>query len=159
MYAIIETGGKQYRVEKNDVLYIEKLDAAEGNVTFDKVLAVNNDKTLKVGAPYVKGATVVAEIVKHGKGKKINILTYKPKKGSMRKMGHRQPYTKIQILEINATAKKPAAEATAEAGEAKPKTAAKKPAASTAKKTASTTTKKTASTAKKPAAKAEDKAE
>ncbi len=151
MYAIIETGGKQYRVEKNDVLYIEKLDAAEGNVTFDKVLAVNNGKTLKIGSPYVKGATVEAEIVKHGKGKKLNILTYKPKKGSMRRIGHRQPYTKIQILEINATAKKPAAEPATEAGEAKPKTAAKKPAASTAKKTTST--------AKKPAAKAEDKAE
>ena len=157
MYAIIETGGKQYRVEKNDILYIEKLDAAEGNVTFDKVLAVNNDKTLKIGSPYVKGATVVAEIVKHGKGKKLNILTYKPKKGSsMRRIGHRQPYTKIQILEINATAKKAAAEAAE--GEATPKAAAKKPAASTAKKTTSTTTKKT-STAKKPAAKAEDKAE
>ena len=150
MYAIIETGGKQYRVEKDSVLYIEKLDVEEGNVTFDKVLAVNTGKSLKVGSPYVKGATVVAEIVKHGKGKKINILTYKPKKGSMRKIGHRQPYTKIQILEINATAKKAAAEAT-EAGEATTKTTAKKPAASTAKKTTSA--------AKKPAAKAEDKAE
>lgn len=152
MYAIIETGGKQYRVEKNDVLYIEKLDTAEGKVTFDKVLAVNNGKTLKIGAPYVKGATVVAEVIKTGKGKKLTVMTYKPKKGSARKLGHRQPYTKIEILEINATAKKPAADTAAEAtAEAKPKTAAKK--------TASSTAKKTTSTAKKTAAKAEDKAE
>ncbi|MBQ5810741.1 MAG: 50S ribosomal protein L21 [Clostridia bacterium] len=151
MYAIIETGGKQYRVEKDSVLYIEKLDAAEGNVTFDKVLAVNTGKTLKVGSPYVKGATVVAEIVKHGKGKKLNILTYKPKKGSsMRRIGHRQPYTKIQILEINATAKKPAATEAVAEGEATPKAAAKK---------TTSTAKKTTSTAKKTAAKAEDKAE
>ena len=100
MYAIIETGGKQYRVEPGDVIYIEKLDVeAEDEVIFDKVVAVKKT-TLKVGKPYVKDAIVKGTVVKNGKGKKINIFTYKPKKGSSRKMGHRQPYTKVQINEI-----------------------------------------------------------
>ena len=100
MYAIIETGGKQYRVENGDVIYIEKLDAeVDAEVTFDKVVAVSN-RTLKVGKPYVKDAFVKATVLKNGKGKKVNIFTYKPKKGSSRKMGHRQPYTKVQITEI-----------------------------------------------------------
>ncbi len=102
MYAIIETGGKQYKVENGDTLFIEKLDAAEGTVTFDKVIALHDDKKLKVGNPYVKGATVSATVVKTGKGKKITVFTYKPKKGSSRKLGHRQPYTKVQIDAINA---------------------------------------------------------
>ncbi len=100
MYAIIETGGKQYRVEQGDVIYIEKLDAAaEQEVIFDKVVAVKKT-TLKVGKPYVKDAVVKGTVVKNGKGKKITVFTYKPKKGSARKMGHRQPYTKVQINEI-----------------------------------------------------------
>ncbi|MBR6502095.1 MAG: 50S ribosomal protein L21 [Clostridia bacterium] len=100
MYAIIETGGKQYRVENGDVIYIEKLDAeVDAEVTFDKVVAVS-DKSLKVGKPYVKDAFVKGTVLKNGKGKKVNIFTYKPKKGSSRKMGHRQPYTKVQITEI-----------------------------------------------------------
>ncbi|MBO5726644.1 MAG: 50S ribosomal protein L21 [Clostridia bacterium] len=100
MYAIIETGGKQYRVEPGDVIYIEKLDAeAEAEVIFDKVVAVKKT-TLKVGKPYVKDAVVKGTVVKNGKGKKITVFTYKPKKGSARKMGHRQPYTKVQINEI-----------------------------------------------------------
>ena len=100
MYAIIETGGKQYRVEPGDVIYIEKLDAeAEAEVIFDKVVAVKKT-TLKVGKPYVKDAVVKGTVVKNGKGKKITVFTYKPKKGSSRKMGHRQPYTKVQINEI-----------------------------------------------------------
>ena len=90
MYAIIETGGKQYKVESGDVLFIEKLDAAEEtSVTFDKVVALHNDKELKVGAPYIKGASVEAQVVKNGKGKKITVFTYRPKKGSQRKLGHR----------------------------------------------------------------------
>ena len=105
MYAIIETGGKQYKVQSGDVLFIEKLDAAEeSTVTFDKVVAVHNDKELKLGAPYVKGATVEAKVLKNGKGKKITVYTYRPKKGSQRKMGHRQPYTKVQIEAVNAKA-------------------------------------------------------
>ena len=103
MYAIIETGGKQYKVESGDVLFIEKLDAAEEtSVTFDKVVALHNDKELKVGAPYIKGASVEAQVVKNGKGKKITVFTYRPKNGSQRKLGHRQPYTKVQIEAVNA---------------------------------------------------------
>ncbi|MBP3388279.1 MAG: 50S ribosomal protein L21 [Clostridia bacterium] len=107
MYAIIETGGKQYKVQNGDVIYIEKLDAeAESVVTFDKVVALHTGKTLKAGTPYVKGASVEARVLKTGKAKKITVFTYKPKKGSSRKMGHRQPYTKVQIDVINAKAKK-----------------------------------------------------
>ncbi|MBQ3068999.1 MAG: 50S ribosomal protein L21 [Clostridia bacterium] len=103
MYAIIETGGKQYKVSSGDVLFIEKLDAeAETTVTFDKVIAVNNDETISVGDPYVAGATVEAKVLKNGKAKKITVFTYKPKKGKQRKLGHRQPYTKVQIEAINA---------------------------------------------------------
>ena len=103
MYAIIETGGKQYKVTSGDELFIEKLDAeAETTVTFDKVIAVSNDETITVGDPYVAGATVEAKVLKNGKAKKITVFTYKPKKGKQRKMGHRQPYTKVQIEAINA---------------------------------------------------------
>ena len=103
MYAIIETGGKQYKVEAGDVLYIEKLDVeADSEVTFDKVIAVGADDGIKVGAPYVDGATVTAKAIKNGKGKKITVFTYKPKKNAKRKMGHRQPYTKVEIAAINA---------------------------------------------------------
>ena len=103
MYAIIETGGKQYKVQNGDVLYIEKLNVAEeASVTFDKVIALHDDAGLKVGAPYVEGATVTANVLKNGKGKKITVFTYKPKKGKQRKMGHRQPYTNVQIEAINA---------------------------------------------------------
>ena len=100
MYAIIETGGKQYKVESGDVIYIEKLDAqVDEEITFDKVVAVCNRK-LKVGKPYVKHAIVKGVVLKNGKGKKVNIFTYKPKKGCARHKGHRQPYTKVQINEI-----------------------------------------------------------
>ena len=100
MYAIIETGGKQYRVENGDVIYVEKLGAeVDTEVTFDKVIAVSN-RTLKVGKRYVKDAFVKSTVLKNGKGKKVTVFTYKPKKGSARKMGHRQPYTKVQINEI-----------------------------------------------------------
>lgn len=101
MYAVIETGGKQYKVTKGDIIYIEKLDAEQdAAVTFDKVIAVHDDKELKVGAPYVEGAKVEATVMKQGKNKKIIVFTYRPKKGSKRKLGHRQPYTKVQINEI-----------------------------------------------------------
>ncbi|MEF9853499.1 MAG: 50S ribosomal protein L21 [Hydrogenoanaerobacterium sp.] len=101
MYAIIETGGKQYRVQQGDVIYIEKLEAeAESNVDFDKVVAVGKDDGLVVGAPYVSGAKVTGKLIKNGKGKKITILTYRSKKGSKRTMGHRQPYTKVEIADI-----------------------------------------------------------
>ena len=103
MYAIIETGGKQYKVAAGDVVFIEKLDAeAESEVVFDKVIAIGGDDGIKVGAPYVKGAAVSAKVLKNGKGKKIYVMTYKPKKNEKRKMGHRQPYTKVEITAINA---------------------------------------------------------
>lgn len=101
MYAVIETGGKQYRVEKNSVLFVEKLHAKEGEtVTFDKVLLVNNDGETKVGSPVVEGAKVVGKVVKHGKGKKITVFKYKPKKNYKRKKGHRQPFTQVVIESI-----------------------------------------------------------
>ena len=103
MYAIIVTGGKQYKVQQGDVLFVEKLEAEEGaEVKFDTVLAVGEEGAVKFGAPSVEGASVVAKVVKNGKGKKLNIITYRPKKGSARRMGHRQPYTKVEITAINA---------------------------------------------------------
>ncbi len=102
MFAVIETGGKQYKVNEGDVVFIEKLDVAEGEtVTFDKVLAVSGNDGLVVGAPVVAGATVTANVVKNGKGKKIHVLKYKAKKNEKKKIGHRQPYTKVQIVTIN----------------------------------------------------------
>ncbi|MCC8043368.1 MAG: 50S ribosomal protein L21 [Oscillospiraceae bacterium] len=104
MYAIIETGGKQYQVKEGDEIFIEKLDVqSDDTVTFDKVVAVNNDTSLSVGSPYVEGASVEAKVIKNGKAKKITVFTYKPKKGSThRKQGHRQPYTKVRIDAIKA---------------------------------------------------------
>ncbi len=102
MYAIIETGGKQYKVEQGDFIFVEKLNVEAGEtITFDKVLVVGGDD-LKVGAPYVDGATVSANVVKNGKDKKIIVYKYKPKKGYHKKQGHRQPYTKVEITAINA---------------------------------------------------------
>ena len=101
MKAIIVTGGKQYTVSEGDVLYIEKLNAeAEATVKFEQVLAVLDGENSKVGAPTVEGACVEAKVVKNGKGKKITILKYKAKKGEKKKIGHRQPYTKVQIVKI-----------------------------------------------------------
>jgi len=103
MYAIIETGGKQYKVEAGQELYIEKLDVEAGStVTFDKVIALNKDDAITVGTPYVKGASVSAKVLKNGKAKKVVVFTYKSKKNEKRKMGHRQPYTKVEITEVNA---------------------------------------------------------
>ena len=103
MYAIIVTGGKQYKVQQGDVLFVEKLEAEEGaEVKFDTVLAVGEEGAVKFGAPSVEGASVAAKVVKNGKGKKLNIITYRPKKGSARRMGHRQPYTKVEITANNA---------------------------------------------------------
>ena len=102
MHAIIETGGKQYKVAEGDTLFIEKLDQEAGDaIVFDKVLAILGDEA-KIGTPVVEGATVDASIVKNGKGKKVMIFKYKPKKGYRRRQGHRQPYTKVQIGKINA---------------------------------------------------------
>jgi large subunit ribosomal protein L21 len=103
VYAIIVTGGKQYKVSEGDIIFIEKLNAEEGTtVTFDQVIAVSGNDGLKVGAPTVAGATVTATVVKNGKGKKIYVLKYKAKKNEKKKTGHRQPYTKVQIEKIEA---------------------------------------------------------
>ncbi|RIW37686.1 50S ribosomal protein L21 [Bacillus salacetis] len=102
MYAIIETGGKQIKVEKGQSIYIEKLAGNEGEtVTFDKVLFVGGDD-VKVGSPLVDGATVTAKVEKQGRAKKLVVFKYKPKKNYRRKQGHRQPYTKVTIDSINA---------------------------------------------------------
>ena len=99
MKAVIETGGKQYRVEEGSVIHVEKLDAEAGKTyTFDKVVMADS----KVGTPYIKGATVEAKVEKHGKQKKVVVFKYLPKKRSHKKQGHRQPYTKLTITKINA---------------------------------------------------------
>ena len=101
MKAIIVTGGKQYTVAEGDVLYIEKLEAeAEATVKFEQVLAVLDGENTKIGTPVVEGAAVEAKVVKNGKGKKIDIIRYKAKKNEKRHIGHRQPYTKVEITKI-----------------------------------------------------------
>lgn len=102
MYAIIETGGKQYKVENGDVIYIEKLAAESEEAVEFKAVALGTDGELKFGKPYLKNVKVVGKVLKNGKSKKITVLTYKPKKGEKRKMGHRQCYTKVEIESINA---------------------------------------------------------
>ena len=103
MYAIIETGGKQYKVEQGDVVFIEKLDvAADEVVEFDNVIAVGKDDGVVIGTPVVEGAKVSAKVIKNGKSKKITVFKYKAKKDSKTKKGHRQAYTKVQIEKINA---------------------------------------------------------
>lgn len=103
MYAIIVTGGKQYKVQEGDVIFVEKLDVeAESTVEFNEVLAVSSDNKLVVGKPVVDGASVSGKVLSHGKDKKIIVYKYKAKKDYRKKQGHRQPYTKIQIEKINA---------------------------------------------------------
>ena len=98
MYAIIKTGGKQYRVQEGDSIFVEKLAAdVDSEVVFDQVLAVVNDGDVKVGAPVVEGAKVTAKVLEQGKQKKIRIFKYKAKSNYRRRMGHRQPYTKVTI--------------------------------------------------------------
>ena len=101
MKAVIVTGGKQYTVAEGDVVYVEKLNAEENaTVKFDEVLAVLDGENSKIGAPVVEGASVEGTVVKNGKGKKLTIFKYKAKKNEKKKMGHRQPYTKVQISKI-----------------------------------------------------------
>ncbi|MCL1789603.1 MAG: 50S ribosomal protein L21 [Oscillospiraceae bacterium] len=101
MYAVIETGGKQYQVKEGDEIFIEKLEQSFGEIVFDKVVMVGGSSA-QVGDPYVSNASVKGTVIKNGKGKKITVFTYKPKKSSKRKMGHRQPYSKVKIETINA---------------------------------------------------------
>ena len=101
MKAVIVTGGKQYTVAEGDVIFVEKLNVeAEATVKFDQVLAVLDGENTKLGTPNVEGAAVEAKVVKNGKGKKIDIIRYKAKKNEKRHIGHRQPYTKVEITKI-----------------------------------------------------------
>ena len=101
MKAIIVTGGKQYTVSEGDILFVEKLNAEEEAVVkFDEVLAILDGENSKIGAPVVAGAVVEAKVVKNGKGKKIDVIKYKAKKGEKKHIGHRQPYTKVEITKI-----------------------------------------------------------
>ncbi len=103
MYAVIATGGKQYRVEKGSVLRIEKLTAEPGAaVSFDQVLLVGNGEGVKVGAPLVSGASVAATIERHGKGDKVSIVKFRRRKHYLRMKGHRQPFTEIKVTDISA---------------------------------------------------------
>ena len=103
MYTVFETGGKQYHAREGDILFVEKLDVQpDETISFDKVLVIGDDDNVRIGTPTIEGATVTAQVLKNGKAKKITVFTYRAKKGSKRKMGHRQPYTKIQISTISA---------------------------------------------------------
>ena len=103
MYAIIKTGGKQYRVQEGDNIFVEKLDAdVDSNVVFDQVLAVVNDGDVKVGAPVVEGAKVAAKVLAQGKEKKILVFKYKAKSNYRKRQGHRQPFTRVEITSIEA---------------------------------------------------------
>ncbi len=101
MFAIIQTGGKQYKVNEGDIIFVEKLGVEEGeDVKFENVLAISSDNGFVAGAPYVSGASVTAKVVRNGKAKKIYVMKYKAKKNEKKKIGHRQPYTKVQITKI-----------------------------------------------------------
>ena len=103
MFAIVKIGGKQYKVQEGDTVFVEKLDKEEGDVViFDEVLAISNDSGFTVGSPIISGASVTADVIKQGKDKKIYVMTYKSKKNEKKKMGHRQPHTKIVIKSITA---------------------------------------------------------
>lgn len=145
MYAVIETGGKQYRVQVGDELFIERIEGYSGEkVTFDQVLAVSDDSGFRAGTPLVEGVEVEAEVLKQGKGAKIIVFTYKAKKNEKTKQGHRQPYTRVRIVRIGDVvltekpvkaakaekapkAEKPVAEAAPKAGKAAKPAAAKAP--------------------------------
>lgn len=102
MYAIIETGGKQYKVAEGDVVQVEKLGLeADDKVTFDKVLLISNDGNITVGKPYIQAASVTGKVDLNGRGKKITVFKYKPKKGYHKKQGHRQAFTQVTIEKIN----------------------------------------------------------
>ncbi len=149
MYAIFETGGKQYKASKGDVVHVEKLDAQEGkSVSFDALVVADGDD-IQIGTPTVKGAKVKAKVVEHGKDKKVVVFKYKPKRKYRKKQGHRQPFTKIKITSIDLEGKKAdTSEAAAKPAAAKSETAAK---TTTAAK--STAAKKTTTAAKSTAAK------
>jgi len=116
MYAVVQTGGKQYRVAEGDIICVEKLNAEVGSVvTLDEVLVVSDDANTVVGTPFVEGAAVTAEVLENGKAKKVVIFKYKAKKDYRRKKGHRQPFTKLEIKSVSANGFKAAPKAAAKA--------------------------------------------
>lgn len=174
MYAVIETGGKQYRVQEGDVITVEKLKVSAGDdIAFDRVLVLNDGENVQVGTPVLESAKVFGTVVENGKGEKVIIFKYKSKKDYRKKQGHRQPYTMVKIESLSADGKpapkkvveKPAAEAVAENKPAEDKkpaakkasaekaTAEKKPAAKKAAEKAPAEKKPAAKKAAKPAAK------
>ena len=103
MFAVIETGGKQYRVNEGDIIFVEKLEVNEGDtIVFERVKALSNGQSFEVGTPVIEGAKVTAKVLKNGKSKKIYVMKYKAKKNEKKKMGHRQPYTKVEIVSVEA---------------------------------------------------------
>jgi len=144
MYAVIETGGKQYRVQEGDVITIEKLNVAAGDdIAFDKVLLLNDGEKVQVGTPIIEAAKVFGTVVENGKGEKVIIFKYKAKKDYRKKQGHRQPYTMVKIESMSAEGKpapkkavKPVAEAAVEVATEEKAPAEKKPAAKKAAKPA-----------------------
>ena len=103
MYAVIKTGGKQYRVQQGDVIFVEKMNAqADETVTFEEVLLVGDEESTKIGTPVVEGAKVEGKVLAQVKAKKVVVYKYKAKKNERKKQGHRQPYTKVEITAINA---------------------------------------------------------
>jgi len=101
MYAIMQTGGKQYRVQEGDIVYVEKLDLLEGDSIDLDVLLLSGENGIRIGSPLVDGAKINAKVLAHGKGEKIVIYKYKAKKNYRRKQGHRQPFTKLEVVTIN----------------------------------------------------------
>ena len=115
MYAILETGGKQYRVAEGDVIVVEKLPGEAGDaIEFDKVLLISDGADVKVGTPYIEGAKIAGEIVETGKGKKVIVYKYKSKKDYRKKQGHRQPFTSVEITSLTGKARAKKAEPKAE---------------------------------------------
>ncbi len=166
MYAVIETGGKQYRVQEGDVITIEKLNVTAGDdIAFDKVLLMSDGETVQVGSPVVEAAKVYGTVVENGKGEKVIIFKYKSKKDYRKKQGHRQPYTMVKIESLSADGKpaakkvveKPAVEVTTADAEvkapAKKKTTTKKATEGTDEKAKKPAAKKTTKVAKEAEAK------
>jgi len=149
MYAIIEACGKQYKVEEKDVVFFEKLDVAEGKkISFDKILLVSDNGKVQVGTPYVSGFKVEGKVVSHGRGKKILVYKYKAKKNERKSIGHRQDYTKVEILSVGKGSEKAVA-----AKEETPKAAAKESKVAPKEEAKNESAPKKESTAKKPAVK------
>ena len=150
MYAVLETCGRQYKVEKDDVVFFEKLDVEEGKkVTFDKVMLLADNGKVTVGTPYVSGVTVEGKVVGNGRGKKIHVFKYKAKANERKTIGHRQDYTKVEITSISSKSASASTKSEAKAEKTEVKAEAKKEATTEAKVEKKTTTKTESKTTKK----------